>query len=300
MDRALPSRMIDKIRDGVSPNDLAKKGDRAVFNALVSTAASAQMRGWNLWDWEPLILEPKSHLGTQLRLKGGRRARTPMAIHKTLGEAWEKAWEWCTEKAPWNAAEVRQVAQERGRAAKDVAADPDADLTDAERSVLSFAAAQSLDRGLLQVALPVRILIAATGLGLTALRTALKRLETKGLLTLVEAGKPRGPKAKMARANLYALPGAPLCAGEPGLWCPSHSPALKPVVPQSRSATVPQLNPVVPLCQPNLGTPPEEPTPLWKRRNHSHPLSRRPRGSGTRFAVRGHRRGTPGWNRSIG
>ena len=104
MNRALPARMIDKIRDGVPPPEMAKRGDRAVFTALVSTAASAQMRGWDLWEWESLVLEPKSHLGTQLRLKGGKRARTPMVVHKTLGDAWEKAWEWRTDQdAPWDA-----------------------------------------------------------------------------------------------------------------------------------------------------------------------------------------------------
>ena len=297
MDRALPSRMIDTIRDGVPPPELARKGDMAVFKALVSTAASAQMRGWDIWEWEPLVLDPKSRLGTQLRRKGGRRARTSMAVHKTLGDAWEKAWVWRTQQSPpWDSAEVRHVARERGRAANDVAADPNADLSDSERSVLSFAAAQTLDRGFLQVALPRRSLTAATGLGLTALRTALKRLESKGLLTLVEAGKPRGPKARKSRANLYALRETPIYAGEPSLWCPAH----KPVVPQPRTATVPQPNPVVPLHDTNPGAPPADPTPLWKHHNHSHPLSRRPRGAGTRLALRTRHRGTQGWNRSIG
>jgi hypothetical protein len=53
--RALPGYMIDLIRDGVRWSKLRAGGDRAVFTALVRTAASAQQRGHTYPQWAELI-----------------------------------------------------------------------------------------------------------------------------------------------------------------------------------------------------------------------------------------------------
>jgi hypothetical protein len=212
MDRALPAWAIDLIRDGVRPADLRAKGSRAVWRALVRTASSAQVRGQDQMEWEYLILQPQSLLGTQVRLRDAHHTRTARAVTNTLSKAWETAWEWRTRQPnAWSAQEVTQVAQERAKAIIDLVADPDAALTDAQRAVLNYAASETQRRGLLKVALPREDFLKATGLGLTALRTALKGLEKSGLLTLAEAGKPKGPNTTKARANLYALPSASMC-----------------------------------------------------------------------------------------
>jgi hypothetical protein len=61
--RALPGPMINLIRDGVSRSKLRAGGDRAVFNALVSTATSAQQRGHTYAEWAALISQVNSALG---------------------------------------------------------------------------------------------------------------------------------------------------------------------------------------------------------------------------------------------
>jgi len=73
MDRALPGRYIDLIRDGVSSAQLKRSGRQAIWSALVSTAMSAQMRGWDEVEWTYLVLDPKSYLGYQARSKGKDR-----------------------------------------------------------------------------------------------------------------------------------------------------------------------------------------------------------------------------------
>lgn len=224
MNRALPGWAIDLIRDGARRGDLKAKGNRAVWAALVRTATSAQMRGQDRMEWEAVVLEPGSHLGTQVRLKDGHRARNSKAVAKTLSDAWEAAWEWRTQQPrAWDAQEVAQVALERAKAVMDLVADPETDLTDSQRAILAYAAEETRKRGLLRVALPRRDLIAVTGLGLTALRTALRGLEAGGLLSLAEAGKPGGPKAREARANLYALPDLSMSRG------------TRPVVPSTQT-----------------------------------------------------------------
>jgi hypothetical protein len=96
--RALPATMIDLIRDGVPAKALKERGDRAVWRALAKTASSAVQRGWDRADWEALVIEPRSNLGSQLR--GGRRTKTPAESHKTLTSAWETAERWVQQAPP--------------------------------------------------------------------------------------------------------------------------------------------------------------------------------------------------------
>lgn len=61
--RALPARMIDLVRDGVPAHDLKTRAGRAVFSALVGTAASAQFRGWDRSEWEALVQKARRRHG---------------------------------------------------------------------------------------------------------------------------------------------------------------------------------------------------------------------------------------------
>lgn len=207
MDRALPGWAIDLIRDGVPAADLKARGDRAVWSALVRTAASAHQRGQDAMEWEYLVLDTRSHLGQQLRLKDGHRVRKPLTVKKTLANAWDAAVVWCSEREPaWTAEDAAREAEERAAVLVDLIADPDTELSDAERSVLDHATAQARAYHRPEVTLPRQRMLEATGLGLTALRTALRRLEASGLLTLAQPGRRSAPgSSRPGRAAVYRL-----------------------------------------------------------------------------------------------
>lgn len=238
MNGPLPGWAVDLIHNGVPPADLKAKGGRAVWTALVRTAASAQHRDWDRWRWEEEVTDPRRNLGRQVAVKDGRRPRTPKAVQKTLHDAWEAAWEWrTTQDAPWSRQEAQEAAEERARAAVAVAEDPDTDLTDAERAVLVHAAAEvrhyaERGKGSTAVTLPRAPMLEATGLGLTALRTALRRLEGRGLLTLTERGRRGAPGTKDPKANVYAL-------GAPSTFTSMYR-GTRSVVPPAQASSAPQ------------------------------------------------------------
>lgn len=195
--------MLDVIRDGVRPAELRRDGQRAVWSALFRTAASAAQRGWDCWEWQELVQQPSSVLGRQVATRDGVRQRTPEATAKTLHDAWDRATAWASQQPPrWTRAEATAQAVRRADLVAELAADPAADLDPAQRAVLAHAAGLARARGIDRVAMPRRDVLAATGLGLTALRTALARLDAQQLLVLAEQGK-RSPSG--GRANLYRL-----------------------------------------------------------------------------------------------
>ncbi len=211
LDRALPGHVIDRIRDGVPPAELratdGSGGGRAVWKALVSTAASAWQRGWDREEWEALLDEPASRLGAQSRTKDGTRPLTPAARAKTLGDAWNQAQEWVsTRPAPNDRADMRKQAESRARALLRVVEDPAADLRDVDRAVLAYTADLALTRGIDRLALPWREVMASTGYGERAVKNALRRLTERQLLTHTDPGRAGGPEAKRRRAALYRIP----------------------------------------------------------------------------------------------
>jgi hypothetical protein len=199
--------MIDLMRDGVSSTDLRALGDRAVRRALLRTACSARQRGWSRVEWAGEVDSAKSHLGAQAKLKRGRAERSARDFEGLLRGAWDQAGRFLDENPAWTAEQARAEAEARAHALRDLAADPDADLCDNDRAVLVYAAELAMKRGSDRVTIPRGQILAATGLGLTALRLSLARLEKPELLVLVERGRPRGAGAKAKpRANVYRLP----------------------------------------------------------------------------------------------
>lgn len=197
--------MIDLIRDGVPPAQLRATGARAVWSALVRTAASAQQRGQPQAEWEALLSEARSHLGTQARLRNGKdgKERPARAHARTLASAWAAAGKWLAEQPP---PFDREAARDRAEKVRDWTADADVPLPDAERAVLAHAAEVALHHGTDRPALPRTPMQEATGLGLTALRSALDRLGRDRLLVLEVRGRPGGPATRTRRANCYRLP----------------------------------------------------------------------------------------------
>ncbi len=203
MNRNLPGPMIDLIRDGVPPTDLRRDGQRAVWSALFRTAASASQRGWDGWEWEVLLREPCSVLGRQASTRDGRRLKTEKSITKTYADAWDRATAWVSEQPPkWRHNEAVEQALHRADLLAELAADPDATLPQSCRAVLAHAANQARRLTSDRPALPRQQMLEATGLGLSALRTALAQLDSAGLLVLAERGR-RG--ANGGRSNLYRL-----------------------------------------------------------------------------------------------
>lgn len=213
--------MIDLIRDGVHAAELKARGDRAVFTALVRTAASAQLRGWSDLEWQHLVLEPKSRLGRQASLRRGEKPKKPLVVIKMLDDAWNTAWEWrTTQPEAWTPDEARVEAQRRASQILAATGDPDAALRDSDRAILEHACRQAIERGMTRVALSWRDIVAVTGVGERSVKNGLRRLIDAGWLTLDVRGVAAVDPGRR-KATLYSLPASlPLYAGEPGLWDP--------------------------------------------------------------------------------
>lgn len=204
-DTALPGKYVDLIRDGIPAAEFGAKGRSALFSALVSTAMSAQIRGWDEQAWVSLILEPKSRLGYQVRMRDAEHSVSPVQVQKRLTAAWERAWEYRTEANVRDAATVALDARGRAGMVAMAVADPDVDLTDNERAVLAYAVERVSTSGWLAVAMPRTAIEEATDLGNNPVRTALKNLERKGLLfTETRGAAAKNPKYR--RATTYTFP----------------------------------------------------------------------------------------------
>ena len=202
MNRALPGPIIDLIRDGITLADMKAGGDRAVWKALVRTAASASQRGQSWEEWESLLGESRSRLGAQARLKRGRKERTSRDYHRTLISAWTTATKWLTPAPPrLDAEQIR----ERANTVEAFIADAETPLPDSHRAILACAVEVARRNGTTRPALPRRELQKATGLGERTLRTALDALHQSGLLHLEVPGRASG-NLDRRRANLYQLP----------------------------------------------------------------------------------------------
>lgn len=195
---------MDLIRDGVPPAALKAGGDRAVWNALVRTAASACQRGQSRTEWEGLLAESRSRLGAQARLKRGRTERTARDYHRVLNNAWARAATWLLTAEP--ALSIQRI-RERADTVTAVAADPEAPLPDAYRAVLAHAANVARRNGTTRPALPRRAVAEATGLTERTARTTLEALHRDGLLRLEVPGRSSSDPRRQ-RAGLYQLPAA--------------------------------------------------------------------------------------------
>lgn len=203
--RALPGPMGGLIRDGVARRDLTALGDRAVWRALCSTATSAIQRGWTYPEWVAYLSEAKSALGRQVRIRGGKRERSNTQYHRTLGKAWDlqTAWLATADTKP----SLREI---RGRvtAVRTFTANPDARIEDTDRQVLAAVADIAETCHSIRPALPVRGLVAATGLTMWQVRCSLDRLETAEILTVAQRGRSAGTHARHRQATLYRMPTA--------------------------------------------------------------------------------------------
>lgn len=198
-------RRIDLVRDGLPADVLTANGSgKRLFGALVSTAMWAQQHGMTEAQWCGLLDEPRSRLGAQNRTRRNGTPEAPKRSRDRLARAWASAAAHISERPRWTRDGAQQAAREAAQVAVDLAADPDSGLTDSERALLAAVAKIADDRGSDRLTLPRQTLLDSSGLGLTALRTALRRLSDRGLLVLVEPGRPR-EKGRPKRAAVYRL-----------------------------------------------------------------------------------------------
>lgn len=193
--------MVDVVRDGVPAAALRQSrcgGDCAVWRALVSSAASAQQRGWHLWEWQALLDDPRSRLGQQAMLERGRPL-SPRRYLRRLDAAWQTAEQWIEARpGKWT---PEQIAAHIEDVREFVANAP---MTTDHRAVMVCACDRAATYGTDRPVLPWRAVSSATGLGPSRTRTVLVHLCQDRLLTLARRGGYR--PAGRSRANLYKLP----------------------------------------------------------------------------------------------
>lgn len=203
MNEALPAPILRVLNDGIPADTPRRERHRAIWAALCKTAASAAQRGWSEVAWFSLVDE--STLGEQCRTDTAGRPIRALTVRRQAVKAWAAAEHWLDDAdKPWTPAEAALHAEEVAEQIVEHVCDPDADLTDGERDVLAWVAAQAVRTGSDRLTLPRAALIAGSGLGLTALRTALHSLAERGLLRVVEAGQAR-TKGRPRRATVYRL-----------------------------------------------------------------------------------------------
>lgn len=194
MDRYRPP-WIDRVRDGVHG------GEKAVWLALLSVAASAIQAGLTYPDWVALLGETRSNLGRQARLRDGGREHTDRSYHRLLQRAWDRETRWlAAAPPPFTKADIIKVIA----AVEQVATDPGSTLANDDRAVLAHACQVARRNGTTRPALPRRGVQEATGLTPRKAEAAVARLGATGLLTLAVRGTP-GIDGTRRRANLYRL-----------------------------------------------------------------------------------------------
>lgn len=185
--RALPGPMIDVIRDGVPARALRDRGGAAVWGALVSTAMSAQQRGWTYPHWAGLVSETRSLLGRQARLDRGRRDIGPKRYERTLRRSWEAAGRAVAESPAQTATEVREAVNETLRAL-DRLPESAWPLPPRDRLVLRWVLEEAARRGMTRPVTPARAIEAETGVPRAEVSRALARLRAEGWIELHSRG----------------------------------------------------------------------------------------------------------------
>ncbi len=204
---------IDLLRDGARRADLADGYDFGVSRALGASALGARNAGYTRAGWEAEVLDPRSRLGHQARLDRRHKPRTQRALARILTQAWDRAeTQW--EKSPtWTADTARTAAEGRARTTRDLAANPNAELSDTHRAVLAYAADRADATGSTRVNLPQAATGQALGLTPRQVRRALDTLGARHLLVCRERGRPSGPASTTPpKSSAYDLPDAEAAA----------------------------------------------------------------------------------------
>jgi hypothetical protein len=250
--RALPGSFVDLIHDGVPGlgDTYGAEYDRAVWKALNSTAVSAVQAGHGYAHWTYLLDQPGHRLGEQARRTGNRKHRSVSSYLKLITKVWDGAETFAAaHPIPTDKETTAAIEAVRG-----VAADGDADLTDRQRAVLTAACDLAQTHRTTRPALPLPELMARTGQTLDEVRSALRGLARRGLLT-----RERPGNARRRLAALYRLhpPPAPAVHIHPKTELCGQSTKNYVHIPGGTSAQ--GYVDMPPCADPNLRPDPEEP-----------------------------------------
>lgn len=205
-------RWIDILRDGAQPADLRVGYDLGVSRLLGVTALSALNRGYTQSRWEAEVFDPRSRLGSQVRVNRRGKLRTETAVRTALDSAWRRAKrqadrspKYTTETARIEAAAradairtlVHGVGQTGGRSR--------GGLNEQDRAVLLYAADRAESTGSTRVNLPQAATAQAVGLTPRQVRRTLERLEDRLLLMCRERGRSSA-EASRRRSSAYDVP----------------------------------------------------------------------------------------------
>lgn len=198
LDHALPGHAIDRIRDGIPSRNPTHQ-----YGALVSICMSAQLRNWTKNQLETEVCDPyTSKLWVQLSRTSNGKSRPQTTMTRTFDSAWDSATH--NLASPDNDYDMTQTAIELAFTWTDHLDDPaiDFNLTDSEEAVLRHVIAETERRQWCKVALPTRQVEEATKLGRQRVRTAMRKLTEREILTQYTKGQ-RG--ATSGRAAIYGL-----------------------------------------------------------------------------------------------
>jgi hypothetical protein len=196
--RALRGWAVDRLHDGLSP----PYSEPEVWKALGATALAAVNARWTQAEWVDLVTQPgRDGLWRQYAIR--RDKPKPKArLRKVLDDLWDGAVQHAVEN-PSFGEHVKDEIADRVIAIREAVQDPEADLTDADRAVLSFAADRAEQVGSTVVNLPWRDVQEGTGLGERTTKNALRRLDRREVLPLRERGRPG---TRRPRANAFEIP----------------------------------------------------------------------------------------------
>ncbi|MGY1666982.1 hypothetical protein [Geodermatophilus sp. SYSU D00696] len=227
--------------------------DTAVYNALFRTAMAAVNAGWLYSEWHAELSKRGSGLGMQVATKQSGDDRPAGQVQKTLQRVWDRAVDRVKETPALDeAARAAYVAKFRTWLAN-----PACPVSDNQRVVLDAIARRAAELNVTSPPCPIRYLLGETGLGLTAVRTALRQCIEAGLLVQLEKGQPwtKGRKRENCRAAVYRLPRVEALPGANP--CPaSGASGAPPTVPQPVEAVAVPLTSGAPHPMPSAATVP--------------------------------------------
>ncbi len=161
---------------------------------------AALWAGWTFAEWSAQV--QKGRLGRQAARQGNRKDRNQPATMRLLWKAWDRAKTRVDQASGYTAEDrARHIA-----AVRNFAADADVKLAPNQRAVLATVAALADMHQHTRPACPLHALEARTGLSRKAVRYALTRLCSTGLLTMARRGEWKGEGEAGGRATTYRLP----------------------------------------------------------------------------------------------
>ncbi|NKZ77518.1 hypothetical protein GTA28_11635 [Rhodococcus hoagii] len=198
LDKALPGWAVDAIADGVQ-----SANPREVWGKCVSIAMSAYRRGWSEHDYVMEIAASSGRLWLQLGSRPDGRSVSQQTAYKALRKAWEYGVANANNVGARSRAEIHADAVELAYSWADRLNEGVDRLGTSEAAVMNYVVAETERRGLLRVTCPRRAIADSAGIGEEAVRGALTRLTSRGLLVKHSPGR-RGVAGK-GRAAIYGL-----------------------------------------------------------------------------------------------